>query len=90
MSTMAWTCSDGPLVGFAAGFERNLVELGYRPGGVRMHLRLMRELNRWMAEVGLFVGDLNPRGSRSSWLRAGLAGNVGCPRWPARRRCSSI
>ena len=25
-----------------------------------MHLRLMRELNRWMAEVGLFVGDLDP------------------------------
>ena len=68
MSTMAWTCSDGPLVGFAAGFERNLVELGYRPGGVRMHLRLMRELNRWMAEVGLFVGDLNP-----AWIEEFLA-----------------
>lgn len=60
MSTIAWTCSDGPLVGFAAGFERKLVELGYRPGGVRMHLRLMRQLNRWLADAGLAVGDLNP------------------------------
>ena len=60
MSTIAWTCSDGPLVGSAAGFERKLVELGYRPGGVRMHLRQMRQLNRWLAEAGLAVGDLNP------------------------------
>jgi hypothetical protein len=60
MPTIAWTCSDGPLVGFAAGFERKLVELGYRPGGVRMHLRLMRQLNRWLADAGLAVGDLNP------------------------------
>ena len=50
MSTIAWTCSDGPLVGFAAGFERKLVELGYRPGGLRMHFRLMGQLNRWLAD----------------------------------------
>jgi hypothetical protein len=42
MPTIAWTCSDGPLVGFAGGFERKLVELGYRAGGVAMHLRMMR------------------------------------------------
>lgn len=60
MPTIAWTCSDGPLVGFAAGFERKLVEQGYRPGGVRMHLQLMRQLNRWLADAGLAVGDLDP------------------------------
>lgn len=59
MSTIAWTCSDGPLVGFAAGFERTLVELGYRPGGLRMQLRLMGQLSRWMTEAELAVGDLN-------------------------------
>ena len=68
MSTIAWTCSDGPLVGFAAGFERKLVELGYRPGGVGMHLRLMRQLNRWLADAcGLSVISTR-RGSRSFWL----------------------
>ena len=59
MPTIAWTCSDGPLVGFAGGFERKLVELGYRPGGVARHLRLMRQLNRWLADAGLAVGDLD-------------------------------
>jgi hypothetical protein len=61
MPTIAWTCGDGPLVGFAGDFERKLVELGYRPGGVAMHLRLMRQLNRWLANAGLAVGDLNPQ-----------------------------
>jgi integrase/recombinase XerD len=59
MPTIAWTRGDGPLVEFAGGFERKLVELGYRPGGVAMHLRLMRQLNRWLADAGLAVGDLN-------------------------------
>jgi site-specific recombinase XerD len=60
MPTIAWTCGDGPLVEFAAGFERKLVGLGYRPGGVAMQLRLMRQLDRWLADTGLAVGDLTP------------------------------
>jgi integrase/recombinase XerD len=60
MATIAWTCGDGPLVGFAGGFERKLVGLGYRPGGVAMHLGLMRQLDRWLADAGLAVGDLTP------------------------------
>jgi len=60
MSTIAWTRCDGPLVGFAGGFEQKLVGLGYRPGGVAMQLRLMRQLNCWLADAGLDVGDLTP------------------------------
>jgi hypothetical protein len=60
MSTIAWTCGDGPLVGFTAGFEEKLVGLGYRPGGVAMQLRLMRQLDRWLADAGLDVDDLTP------------------------------
>jgi integrase/recombinase XerD len=60
MATIAWTRGDGPLVAFAGGFERKLVGLGYRPGGVAMHLRLMRQLDGWLAGAGLAVGDLTP------------------------------
>lgn len=60
MATIAWTRGDGPLVGFAAGFEQKLVGLGYRPGGVAIHLRLMRQLDRWLADAGLTVGELTP------------------------------
>jgi integrase/recombinase XerD len=58
MATIAWTCGDGPLVEFAAGFEQKLSGLGYRPGGVATQLRLMRQLNRWFADAGLTVGGL--------------------------------
>lgn len=58
MATISWIRGDGPLAAFAAGFERRLVGLGYRPGGVAMHLRLMRQLDRWLADAGLAVGDL--------------------------------
>ena len=47
-------------VGFAAGFEQKLVGLGYRPGGVAMQLRLMRQLDRWLADAGLDADDLIP------------------------------
>jgi hypothetical protein len=60
MPTIVWMCGDGPLVEFAAGFKQKLVELGYRPGGAAMQLRLMRQLDRWLADAGLTVGDLTP------------------------------
>ncbi len=60
MATIGWTGGDGPLVAFAGGFEHKLVGLGYRPGGVAIHLRLMRQLDRWLADAGLTVGELTP------------------------------
>ena len=60
MGTISWTRGDGPLVQFAAGFEQKLVGRGYQPGGVAVQLGLMRQLNRWLAEAGVAVGDLTP------------------------------
>jgi integrase/recombinase XerD len=60
MGTISWTCGDGPLVQFAAGFERKLVGLGYRPGGAAVQLGLMGQLDRWLAEAGLAAADLSP------------------------------
>ena len=51
---------DGPLVRFASGFELKLVGLGYRPATVSRYLGLMGQLNRWLADEGLGVGDLSP------------------------------
>jgi integrase/recombinase XerD len=58
MSRIAWTGGNGPLAGFAGGFEERLVGVGYRPGGVATQLRLMRQLDRWLADAGLSAGDL--------------------------------
>ena len=60
MGTVAWIRGDGPLVRFASGFELKLVGLGYRPATVSRYLGLMGQLNRWLADEGLGVGDLSP------------------------------
>lgn len=58
MPTIAWTGGGGPLAGFAGGFKEKLVGLGYRPGGAATQLRLMRQLDHWLADAGLAAGDL--------------------------------
>jgi hypothetical protein len=60
MGTIAWTQGDSPLVPFAAGYERKLLELGHKPGAVAKYLGLMGQLSRWLAGEGLGVGDLTP------------------------------
>ncbi|MGZ4524400.1 MAG: tyrosine-type recombinase/integrase [Mycobacteriaceae bacterium] len=60
MGAVAWIRGDGPLVRFASGFELKLVGLGYRPATVSRYLGLMGQLNRWLADEGLGVGDLSP------------------------------
>lgn len=58
MGSVAWTRGDGPLVPFVAGYERELQELGCRPGTVKHRLGLMGQLNRWLVSEHLGAGDL--------------------------------
>ena len=58
MPTIAWMCGDGPLVEFAAGFRGSWSGSATDRVGVAMQLRLMRQLDRWLADSGLTVGDL--------------------------------
>ncbi len=59
MGTIAWTHGDGPLVPFAAGYERKLLGLGHKPGALAKYLGLMGQLDHWLAGAGLGVGDLS-------------------------------
>src|SRR5260370_41993291 len=89
---------SGPLAGMADAFRGRLAELGYSPGGVRRHLRLMADLSHWLAARGLGpgaltgavareFGDARRREGRSLWSPAGGAALVaflrGCPGAPA-------
>src|SRR5260370_28176035 len=65
-------------------FRGRVAELGYSPGGVRRHLRLMADLSHWLAARGLGPGALTGavarefgearrREGRSLWSPAGMA-----------------
>src|SRR5260370_24730522 len=75
---------SGPLAGMADAFRGRLAELGYSPGGVRRHLRLMADLSHWLAARGLGpgaltgavareFGDARRREGRALWSPAGVA-----------------
>jgi hypothetical protein len=58
MGRVAWTRGTGPLVPFADGFRRELLEVGHTPAGAKHYLVLMGQLNRWLAGEGREVGEL--------------------------------
>ncbi|WP_083898291.1 site-specific integrase [Nocardia vinacea] len=60
MGTTRWVADGGPLVGFAAGFKRELELRGNKPTAIAQHLRLMGQLNRWMASADVAAQDLTP------------------------------
>jgi hypothetical protein len=47
----------GPLATYAAGFENELVGLGYKSPGD--HLYVVSQLSRWMAELGVDPSELS-------------------------------
>src|SRR5260370_4355503 len=75
-------------------FRGRVAELGYSPGGVRRHLRLMADLSHWLAARGLGpgaltgavareFGDARRREGRSLWSPAGVAPLLAFTRdWP--------
>lgn len=48
----------GPLAGFVAGFKSALLDAGYRPRTVAVHLRLMAHVSRWLEANGWSAADL--------------------------------
>jgi integrase/recombinase XerD len=50
---------SGPLVEYAVGFEAELGRLGYAPGSVAHQLRLMAQLDGWLAGRGLEAAALS-------------------------------
>lgn len=50
---------DGPLAVHECGFRAELERRGYRPDAVQWQIRHLRALNRWLADRGLDVGDVN-------------------------------
>lgn len=58
MGTVSWTCGAGPLAPFADGFRRELLDAGHPPGGAKHYLKLMGQLNRWLAAEDRQVGEL--------------------------------
>lgn len=60
MGTVSWTRGRGPLVPFADGFHRELLEAGHPPAGAKHYLKLMGQLDRWLAAGDRRVGDLTP------------------------------
>jgi integrase/recombinase XerD len=58
---------SGPLVPFRDGFVEELERRGYTPLSAKNQVWLLAHVSRWMASVGLDVGDLSE------------AQGVGCP-----------
>jgi hypothetical protein len=75
------------LLGYGAGFEEALADLGYSAGSIGRHLRLMVHMSRWLAEQHLAASDLTVECARR-FLRFGGRGATHIPRrWPAWLRC---
>jgi integrase/recombinase XerD len=51
----------GPLAPFAEGYERWLVERGFRQEAVRKRLSQFADVSRWLESKGLSVEELSPR-----------------------------
>ncbi len=62
----------GPLAPFAAGFEENLAEQGYKCRAASDHLYLMAQVSRWLVTERLDAEDLSASGVESfrSWRQA--------------------
>lgn len=61
MGRVAWTCGEGPLAPFAAGFRREMLALGHPPGSVKHYVVLMGQLDRWLAAEGIGLADLTAK-----------------------------
>jgi integrase/recombinase XerD len=68
----------GPLVGFRAGFEAELVTQGYSDLGAATQLRLLARLSDWLA-----VNDVEPSGLDDETIEAFFVDRrrAGCSRW---------
>lgn len=60
----------GPLAAYAAGFEQELADQGYRSAGD--HLYVMAQLSRWLRDSELEVANLSPTGLEDfrNWRRS--------------------
>ncbi len=79
MGRVAWTCGEGPLAPFAAGFRREMLALGHPPGSVKHYVVLMGQLDRWLAAEGIGLADLTAKHTKRFLIvdpgnRTGLAG----------------
>jgi integrase/recombinase XerD len=65
-------CVEGPLAPYADAFAAQLGSCGYTPESVARHLRLMAQVNGWLAERDLGVAGLTPAAAREffRWRRA--------------------
>jgi site-specific recombinase XerD len=52
------TRPDGPLASHEASFAEELSRLGYKQGSARRHLKLLADLDCWLAGEGLAPGEL--------------------------------
>lgn len=59
-SATTWTRSSGPLAVDVVGFADELTRQGYAERTVQDHLRLIAELDRWLASEALSLVDLTP------------------------------
>ncbi len=50
---------EGPLADYAEGYEQRLRRLGYYGRHLCRHVALLSELNEWMKQRGLAVGQLS-------------------------------
>ena len=75
---------SGPLVPFRDGFGEYLDGCGYARVSATNHVRLLAHVSRWMASVGLDVGELSRSRVNCSWL-TGVLGATSricrCRRW---------
>ena len=60
MTVPCWAQVDGPLAGYADGFRAELDRLGYTPLTAAGHVRLMAQLDRWLAGRDLAASALTP------------------------------
>jgi site-specific recombinase XerD len=59
MGKASWINGEGPLVPFANGLRHELQRRGYTSSGVKRHLIVMGQLNRWLMRHGRSVSDLS-------------------------------
>ena len=61
MGKVSWVGAGGPLAPFAGGYGAELTRLGYTANSVVTHLVLLGQLNRWLSDVGVDLGELTAR-----------------------------
>jgi len=58
---VSWVRAGGPLAPFADGYGAELTRLGYTANSVVTHVVLMGQLNRWLCDAGIDLGELTAR-----------------------------